>query len=330
MQPHTGSPRFRILNLEPEGYSAKAKALLDQCGTVTDGPLSRDALLGSLTDYDILIVRLAHQIDKEVIEAGPRLKAIVSATTGLDHIDLQAAEAKRIAVLSLRGEEEFLRRISATAELTWGLLLALMRRIPEAVMSVQAGDWSRDSFKGRDLEGRRLGIVGVGRVGRRIAEFGSAFRMQVAGYDPHATGWPAAVQRKPSLNALLAETDVLSIHVNLHSGTVGLIGRQELQLLPRGAVVINTSRGAVVDEDALLEALVSGHVYGAATDVVTHERDEDRRRANPLIVYSRTHHHALITPHIGGVTEEAMCKTEVFMAKKLVAFLAPSEVATVS
>jgi D-3-phosphoglycerate dehydrogenase len=316
-------PRRRILNLEPHGYSGAARAMLAELGEVTDGPLSRQDLLEALPDYDVLIVRLAHQIDREVIEAGRRLQVIVSATTGLDHIDLLAAKEMRIAVLSLRGEEEFLRGITATAEMTWALLLALMRRIPEAVASVRTGEWNRDAVKGRDLSGRRLGIVGLGRVGRQIAEFGSTFNMTVAAYDPGITYWSPSVQRKHSLGALLTETDVLSIHVNLHPGTVGLIGRQELALLPEGSVLINTSRGDVVDAEALVDALVSGHLSGAALDVMPLERDHERRRASPLLAYAATHNNLLITPHAAGATVEAMHRTEEFMARKLLEFCRP-------
>jgi D-3-phosphoglycerate dehydrogenase / 2-oxoglutarate reductase len=314
------SLRPRILNLEPEGYSHQARTLLAKLGEVIDGPLSRQALCEALPDFEILIVRLAHQIDREILAAGRQLKIIVSATTGLDHIDLAAAESKHITVLSLRGEAEFLRSITATAELTWALLLALTRRVPEAAAAVRAGEWNRDAFRGRDLSGRRLGIIGLGRVGRQVAEFASAFRMTVAGYDPGITYWPPAVQRKHSMGALLRETDILSIHVNLHPGTVGLIGRQELALLPRGSVLINTSRGAVVDADALVDALGRGHLSGAALDVVPSEQDHERRRASPLLAYAATHSNLLITPHIAGATVEAMQRTEEFMAQKLLAF----------
>lgn len=323
MQPageHAVSPRPRILNLEPHGYSDEARALLAELGEVIDGPLSRQALLEVLPDYEVLIVRLAHQIDREVLDAGRQLKVLVSATTGLDHIDLPGAQHKGIAVLSLRGEEEFLRGITATAEMTWALLLALMRRIPEAVASVRAGEWNRDGVKGRDLSGRRLGLVGVGRVGRQVAEFGSAFRMTVAGYDPGTTYWPPSVQRKHSLGALLPETDVLSIHVNLHPGSAGLIGRQELALLPKGSVLVNTSRGDVVDAEALVDALVSGRLSGAALDVMPLERDHERRRASPLLAYAAAKRNLLITPHAAGATVEAMHRTEEFMARKLLDF----------
>lgn len=317
------SPRCRILNLEPEGYCEEAQEVIESIGDVSDGPLSRQALLDQVSDYEIMIVRLGHQIDREVIKAGRKLKAIVSATTGLDHIDLEAARAQNVTIISLRGEETFLRSITATAEHTCALLLALMRRIPEAVESVRSGQWDRDSLKGRDLADKRLGIVGLGRVGRQVAGYGAAFKMEVAAYDPHVTDWLAIVQRKNSLQDLLAESDVLSLHVNLHPGTLNLIGKAELAWLPPGSVLINTSRGEVVDEEALTQALVSGHLQGAAVDVLHHERSNQQRQSSPLMLYAKDHHNLLMTPHLGGATCEAMKKTEIFMAQKLAEFVSP-------
>ena len=317
----TCSSRHRILNLEPEGYCDDAQAVLRQVGEISDGPLNRQALLERISAYDILIVRLHHQIDSEVLEAGKNLKVIVSGTTGLDHIDLQAAEDRQISVLSLKGERAFLNTITATAEHTWGLLLALMRRIPEAIEAVRAGQWDRDALKGRDLQGKRLGIVGLGRLGRQIASYGSAFRMRVAAYDPFIEDWPGSVVRAPSVAALAAESDVLTVHVNLDPASVKLIGTKELNALPRGAVLVNTSRGQILDEEALLQALVSGRLGGAALDVLADERRPDLRAKNPLLTFAAHHRNLLITPHIGGATQEAMCGTEVFMARKLTQFL---------
>lgn len=314
-------PVYRILNLEPKGYCREARSLLEELGDITDGPLDRRELLDRVSAYDILIVRLQHRIDEDLFEAGKQLKAVVSGTTGLDHIDLDAARARRIAVLSLKGEAEFLRTVTATAEHTWGLLLGVMRRIPEAAESVRAGQWDRDAMKGRDLAGKRLGIVGLGRLGRQVSVYGSAFGMRVAAYDPHVQAWPPAVRRRSSLADLMAESDVLTIHVDLNPRTRKLIGSQELAALPKGAVVVNTSRGQVVDEAALLEALVSGHLGGAALDVLADERIMETPLDNRLVQYATRHRNLLITPHIGGATEEAMSRTEVFMVRKLARFL---------
>ena len=150
---------INILNAEPLGYSPQAGSILATLGKVIAKEMSRSQLLDELSDYDVLIVRLANQIDREVIDAGPRLRAIVTATTGLDHIDVAYAQAQGIAVLSLRGETEFLKEVRATAEHTWALLLGLLRNIVPAATAARRGLWERDAFRGHELFGRRLGIV---------------------------------------------------------------------------------------------------------------------------------------------------------------------------
>jgi D-3-phosphoglycerate dehydrogenase len=311
---------LRILNVEPDGYSTEARSILAEVGPIVDGPLSRPELLAKIADYEVLIVRLAHQFDREVIDAGKRLKVIVSTTTGLDHIDLGYAAQKGVHVLSLRGEIGFLRTVGATAEHTWALLLALLRRIPGSVASVKNGEWNRDRFRGQELEGKRLGIVGLGRIGRKVARYGQAFGMDVSAYDPSGSEWVEGVKRAFTLCELLCHSDVLTIHVPLSNETYGLISRQEVSLLPFGSVLVNTARGEVVDENALLEALQTGHLSGAALDVLCNERDDSLRLANPLLRHLGEDLNLIITPHIGGATYESMERTEVFMARKLAAF----------
>lgn len=311
---------WRILNAEPENYSPQAVEILRTAGDVRLEQQDRAGLLAAVSDIDALIVRLAFQIDEEVLAAAPRLRAVVSATTGLDHIDLAAAERRGVKVLSLRGEEDFLRSIPATAELTWGLLLSLTRNIPAAFGSVLAGKWQRDQYKGHDLAGRRLGILGLGRIGQMAARYGLAFGMKVLAYDPIPTRRMEGVVQLESMDELLRQSDILSIHVPLNSSTERLIGRRELSLLPAGALLINTSRGDVLDETALAEALVSGRIAGAALDVLSNERSA-ALDSSPLIRYARTHPNLILTPHIGGATYESMAATEIYMAKKLTEFL---------
>ncbi len=312
---------IRILNAEPNNYSPEARQILTSIGELVERPLSQAELPRWVADFDVLIVRLRLRVNREVIEAGRRLRAIVTATTGLDHIDVESAQARGIAVLSLKGEVDFLRSIPATAEHTWALLLALMRHIPQAFESVRAGEWNRDAFRGRDLARKRLGIVGLGRVGERVAQYGLAFRMQVAAYDPYRSEWPEEVCRWSTLEDLLRHSDILLLHVPLNVETYHLIGERELALLPRGAVLVNTARGAVVDEKALLAALKNGRLRGAALDVIEDEFSQQDSNTNRLVGYAREHDNLLITPHLGGATVESMAETEIFMAKKLRDFI---------
>ncbi len=310
---------IRILNVEPEGYSLKAREILDTLGEVTEKAFDRACLLNAVAECEVLIARFGHRMDKELFAAAPRLRALVSATTGLDHIDLEAAAESNVTVLSLHGEAEFLKGLSATAELAWGLLLALLRHIPQAADSVKGGIWDRDVFRGNELRGRRLGILGLGRLGRMVAKYGRAFGMSVAAYDPYLDDWPENVESRPTLETLLEDTQVFSLHVPLNDETRGLIGGTELARLPKGAVLINTSRGAVLDEAALLRVLGSGHLAGAGIDVVADEFAGGP--SDDLLAYVRDHGNLIITPHMGGATVESMEKAEVFMAQKLARFL---------
>ena len=311
-----------VLNAEPDNYSPAARDILQTVGEVWDKrPLTRPQLLSQIPHAHVLIVRLAHHIDAEIITAGRQLQAIVTATTGLDHIDLAAAATQGVAVLSLRGEETFLRTIPATAEHTWALLLALVRHIPAATAAVQRGQWNRDQFRGRDLFGKRLGIIGLGRIGQIVARYAHAFGLDIHAYDPHLMTWPANVAQHLQLDTLLATSDIITLHVPLNENTTHLIGARELGLLPPGALLINTSRGAILDEAALLAALQANQLGGAALDVLAAEVTGTITSQHPLIQYAQTHSNLLITPHIGGATYDSMAMTEIFMAQKLQQFL---------
>ncbi len=312
--------RPALLNAEPKAYSPQARAILERFADVTERPLGQSELFQQIGDFQILIVRLGLRVDGRVIGAADKLRAIVSATTGLDHIDLEAASSRGIAVLNLSGEEEFLRTVPASSEHTWALLLALVRRLPWAFDSVRLGQWDRDRFRGHDLKGRCLGIVGLGRIGRQVVQYGLAFGMKIWAFDPHSqAAWPPRVDRAQSLPELLRRADVLSLHLPLNAETRYSIGRAELSLLPQGAVLINTARGPLLDSGALLEALQSGRLAGAALDVLEGEPFLDLD-GHPLVQYARSHPGLLLTPHLGGATVESMAMTEVFMAGKLEAW----------
>jgi len=311
---------IRILNAEPEGYCDEARAILKEIGEVVEEPIPQEQLADRVKGFHVLIVRLGLRVTREVLEAADKLRVVVTATTGLDHIDLTAAAERGVTVLSLRGDTEFLQTIPATAEHTWALLLSLVRRVPWAFKSVLEGGWDRDRFRGIELAGRRLGILGLGRIGEQVARYGLAFGMNVGAYDPYRQGWVDGVKRFESLENLLRWSEILTVHVPLSEETRGLLDKKRLSLLPHGAVVINTSRGPIIDESALVELLENGHLAGVAVDVLTDEQVPERRMRSPLLRYAMDHENLLITPHLGGATLESMQRTEVHMAKKLKKF----------
>lgn len=312
---------LRVVLVEPDNYSVQARRLLESLGSVVEGPFDRAQLVETARTADVLVVRLAHQIDRVLMDAAPQLRAVVSATTGLNHIDVEAAADRGIAVLSLKGELDFLRQIRATVEHTIALMLAVLRRLPAATSHVEAGGWDRDPYRGQELARRSLGLVGCGRIGTEVARLADAFGMEVAAFDPYAEPWGERPERIPTLEALLRRSHVVSLHVPLNTETTAMIGATELAWMPPGAVLINTSRGEVVDEVALLDALKTGALGGAGLDVLANEAHLLRGDGRPLVDYAKDHDTLLITPHIGGATFESMEQTEVFMAEKLLNWL---------
>jgi len=261
------------------------------------------------------MVRLQTRITGDVIASCPSLQAIITPTTGLDHIDLAAAEDHRIKVFCLRGETEFLNTITSTAEHTWALVLCLVRRIVPAHQGVCGNQWQQDQFRSFELSGKTLGIVGLGRLGTMVARYGLGFGMRVLFYDPFQTVYPAGANPMMSLDALLAASNVITVHVPLNADTTGLIGRRELELLPPRAYLVNTSRGRIVDEEALLAALESGRVAGAAVDVLADEQSV-ASGDHPMVRYARLHDNLIITPHIGGAAEDAIERTDMFVMRR--------------
>ncbi len=321
---------IRILLTESSRFSPEALELLRSAGEVQLGDLDRAALLREAAQADILWVRLRHHIDTEVMAAAPRLQAIVTATTGLNHIDLEEAAARGITVLSLRGESDFLSSIRATAEHTLVLALALVRHLPEAVNHAKVGGWNRDRFWGNELFGKTAGVVGYGRLGRIVARYFHALGMQILAADPHVPPnvFAPEVMQTP-LDELLSRSDLVTLHVNLVRETIGLFGRREFALMKPGAWFINTARGELIDESALLDGLRERHLAGAALDVISGEYGGGLDQ-HPLTQYARQHTNLLITPHIGGCAYESVEKTEVFMARKVLAWLRQRTAAAVS
>jgi D-3-phosphoglycerate dehydrogenase / 2-oxoglutarate reductase len=313
--------RPSILVSESNGFSNRATESLSRAGDLILADLDRSALLKSVSKVDVLWVRLRHRIDAEVMAAGERLKVIVTATTGLNHIDLDEARRRGVQVLSLRGESEFLEDIRATAEHTMALIFSLLRGVPAAVAHVKNGKWNRDLFKGSELYGKIIGVVGYGRLGRIVARYLRGFDTRVLATDPNANIalLPPEITLV-GLDQLLEESDVVTLHVNLCDKTLGLFGWEEFAAMKAGAWFVNTSRGELVDESALLDALRSRRLAGAALDVLSTE-PLDAMKNHPLLAYARENDNLIITPHIGGCTSESMEKTEYFLAGRLLRVL---------
>ena len=219
---------MNILNLEPLNYSKEARALLVSLGDLKDYNYLNKNLKSLLESAEVLITRLNYNINSDFIDKCYRLKYILTATTGLDHIDLKYAKQKGVKIISLKGETKFLNTIHATAEHSWALLLSLIRKINPASKSVLNNHWNRDLFKGTELFNKNIGILGFGRIGKKIARYASAFGMNILIYDPYITKHPKYVTKIKELNSFLKVSNILSIHLPYNEDTHNLISKEEL------------------------------------------------------------------------------------------------------
>ena len=302
------------LKLAPDAL-APLKSIADVDHVMAD----RRQLLQIVGNYDACLIGADVVFDREVLERGRRLKVIASPSTGTDHIDSEFAKRRGIELLVLTIEYDLLDTFSATAECAWGLLIACMRHIPSALQAVREHEWARETFIGRQLSGKTLGVLGVGRLGKMVVEYGKAFRMRVLGCDTKKLHIPGVQQ--VDFHRLLRESDVISIHLHLSAETRGMLSTREFGEMKDGVIVVNTSRGAIIDENALLMSLESGKVSAAGLDVIDGEWMADIGK-HPVVQYVETHDNLLITPHIGGATVESIRDARIFMAKKLTDFLA--------
>lgn len=282
-------------------------------------PPDRQYMLANIHRFDAYLPSLFIRFDKEMVERATNMKLIATPSTGLDHLDIDAIEAAGIEWTCIKHEIELLDQVTATAEMAWALMLASVRKIPKAYEAAMRGEWARDKFRGRQMSGKTLGLLGVGRLGRMMVDYGRGFRMDVIGCDPN----PAT--RVDDLEyvdfaQLLERADVLSIHIHLTDQNTNLINANAFAKMKDGVVIVNTSRGAIIDEDAFLDALKTGKVGAAGLDVVHGEWRDDLKK-HPLIEYAREHDNVVIVPHLGGVTYESQSMSHEFVSDKVAARL---------
>ena len=253
-----------------------------------------DGLPAALADADALVVRSAVQVDDALMEHAPKLRVVGRAGVGVDNIDANAATRRGIVVMNTPGANAV-----AVAELTIGLMLALARKLPAANSTMHAGKWEKKSLQGAELRGKTLGILGLGRIGLEVARRAKGFGLEIVGCDPFVS---AAVARENgiklvTLDELIAGSDYVTLHVGLTTQTAGVINAKSLAAMKKGVRIINCARGELVDDAALVEALKSGQVAGAALDVFV----EEPAKNSPYAELDNV----ILTPHIAGSTAEA-------------------------
>lgn len=308
---------LRILIAEPDDFSEEAIRKLQNLGQVECREYEAEDIGSVFQEYDGVWVRLKYKITESMLNrADNRCSFLITATTGLDHLPLKYCNQNDIDIFALKGHTEFLKTIKPTAEHTMALLLSLLRRVPESLASVKSGIWNRNLFRGRELNGMCLGIVGYGRLGSMVAHFARAFGMEIVAYDPYVEIVDDYVEQLPEINELYRRADVVSIHVPLEDSTVNMVNSESFAHMKDGVFVVNTARGGIVDEEAFLENLKSGKIAGAAVDVLQGEPDIDQ--SHPLVEYSLSNDNLVITPHTGGGTLQSMNRCEEYLADYVV------------
>lgn len=308
----------RILIAEPGDFPEEASHQLSQVGSLQSGRTVDGPLALEFEHFDVVFTRLASRVETVPIPPSTNPRILVSPTTGLDHIDLDWCGDNGIEVVSLAGEAEFLRTIRGTAEHSLALTLALLRNLVGAVESVREGEWNRDDFRGREISGSTVGIVGVGRIGTMMAAIFNDLGASVIGYDSGSVVFPDELGRVHSLHELLGASDIVTLHANYRRGQAPIMGQEEFARMRPGAVLINTARGGLIDEGALIGALETGRLGGAALDVVEGEPDVARR---DIVEASRRLPNLIITPHVGGNTYESRERVELRMTERVIQLL---------
>lgn len=271
---------------------------------------NKDKLLAVIPQYDAVIVRNQTKVNRELLDAGIRLKAVGRLGVGLDNIDLSYAKEKEVQVV-------FARHANATsvAEYVMTAILSASRPLHFAHEDVRSGSWNRKRYTGEEISQKTIGLVGLGEISHRVARRAGAFGMNVIGYDPFVADYDHIVSEtgvglKESLDDVLKEADFVSLHVPLTKSTHHLISTSQLHLMKSSSTIINTSRGGIIDEQALADALQHGEISGAYLDVLEVEPIQE---THPLLLCENI----TITPHIAGLTEESQVRTSFLVAKEI-------------
>jgi len=318
----------RVLHLEHDKYTEEALNKLKQYFILeTLSCQSQDEFYKHLQQnkYEVIFTRLGLMINEQVFDLQPDLKFIVTPTTGLNHIDLGEASKRNVILISLKGETEFLASIKSTAEHTWMLLLSLIRNLRAAINSVIiAKEWDRVPYLADELNGKTIGIIGFGRLGKIICKYAQAFDMNIMANDilsVHSQDFPNV--NFCNLETLLSSSDFVLLMISWNEENEQFMNQEKFNLMKKGSWFINTSRGELVDENALLEQLTSGKLKGAALDVLDNDSAWDGKIKGSfgLINYAANNHNLIITPHTGGYGKGSIEKTRNFITKKFINYL---------
>lgn len=308
----TSAKTAKILVTDPLGKNGMDELRRDPKIQVDEKPgLPVEELKKIIGEYDAIIIRSGTRLTKDIIECATNLRVIGRAGVGVDNVDLEAATKRGIIVMNTPEGNTI-----STAEHTFSMLMALARNIPQAAASLKGGEWKRNQFQGSELNGKTLGVIGFGRIGREVAKRAQAFNMKVAVFDPFFS--PEAVKQYGAefypLKDLLKIVDFITVHTPLTPETKYILNEETLKLCKKGVRIVNCARGGIVEEKALVGAIESGHVAGAALDVF---EVEPPAADNPLLKMKQV----IATPHLGAATQEAQENVAIEVAKQITDYL---------
>ena len=296
-------------NLNQQAY--KELETIGDCLDISKSESKEEELANHIKDCEIVVIRSATQLTKEVLDNAEQLKIIARCGVGVDNIDLDFAKSKNIFVTNSPSAN-----LISVVELTVALIISASRKLSLADLHLKNSQWNRSEFLGYELYGKTLGVVGFGKAGRLVAERMKSFGMSIVFYDPYVTDWNGS-EESLELDDLLRTADVVSIHVIKTKDTENLISKDKLDLLKPNSIIVNTSRGGVLDEDYLFELLESEKIFGAGLDVYSNEPPENVERYNGL--------NLVTTPHIGASTNEAQLKAGLETVENIKKILAGDE-----
>lgn len=317
---------LRILHLEADKYPESSLEKLKNFNFIQREINTQSELENFLekNQFEVIITRLGLNISKEIIDNQKSLKIIVTPTTGLNHISYTESNKNNLKIISLKGEYEFLSTIKSTAEHTWALLMTLTRRIIELRDTVKNGFWIRENMMADELNGKNLGIIGYGRLGKIVANYGKSFGMNVYAYDINPKAFEGAQNIKyNNLEELLSISDFIVLMINYSEENEKFMDSKKFSLMKKGSYFINTSRGELVDEDDLFLALNESKFSGVALDVLNNDSVWENKinGSYKLIEYMNSHNNLIITPHTGGYGKTSILKTREFITNKLLNYL---------
>lgn len=298
----------KIINLEPKYFSDNAKKILKKYFRYIEYSSSAGKVKNQIKDADIIITRFKYKLDENLLFNSRKLKYIISATTGLDHIDLDYTMRNNIRVLSLKNQFHFLKKIKSSSEHTWALLLSLLKNIPKSFDSVKKLNWDRYKFLNNNLYNKKIGIVGFGRNGRNIKKYAESFDMKILTYDKK--------DRKDKLHRIFKNCDVVVLTIELNDITKRIINSELLDLVKKNFYLINTSRAEIINQNHLIKKIKKNKNFYFATDFLEF-KDKSLVGSSKKLIKMTKSNQILITPHIAGASLESWNLCEEYLAKKI-------------